>query len=618
MNDKNINVTFFEKLSLLGYGFKLCAKLTPLYLPFMLLRSAFTAAQPLIVLFFSARILDRLNEARDIQAIILYVGVTVGATFILSILRSVLTREIETMARWELVYQRVMLMQAVRFAKMDYAHTEDSNISEVLARMDTQARGNGLGILNIYFNTAWMSERFFSLIFSWILLMGPLSVRIAAEMRWPVYALFAFFAVGMVFMLRLQARTQRVLSRNYEENAKANTAARYYNKYVKADEAAKDIRLYNQSETLDTIFKSSFDLKKWVTYFFFQARVEGVMFALLAITSGGYYIIAGYGALTGTATLGGVVQSVGAVTIFAMSIGGLIFVLGQIFNNAAFLKPMREYLSLPDLLVKGDKPVPKTRGGAEAAVSCKFEFKNVFFRYPGSEEYTLHNINLVFNIGERLAVVGQNGSGKTTMIKLLCRLYDPTEGEILLNGVNIKEYDYAEYITLFSVVFQDFFLFPLKLGENVAAQQEYDKDRVVACLDGAGFSERLNTMPAGFDTMLYKTYDEDGTQVSGGEAQKIALARALYRDAPFVILDEPTAALDPIAEYEIYTTFDETIGDKTAVFISHRLSSCRFCHDIAVFEAGRIVQKGGHEELLADKDGLYRELWDAQAQHYVG
>ncbi|MCL2249799.1 MAG: ABC transporter ATP-binding protein/permease [Oscillospiraceae bacterium] len=617
MNDKNINVTFFEKLSLLGYGYKLCAKLTPLYLPFVLLRAVFTAAQPLIVLFFSARILNQLYEARDVRTIIVYVGITIGATFILSILRSLLTREIDTMAQWELTYQRLMMMQAERFAKMDYAHTEDSNISEVLARMDTQARGNGLGVLNIYLHTDSISERFFSLVFSWALLMGPLSVQVHGEIRWPVYALFAFFAMGMLFMLHMQSRTQQILARNYEENAKINTVARYYNKYVKAGEAAKDIRLYSQSETLSEIFKNSFNIKRWTSFFFYGARVEGIMFALLAVASGGYYIIAGYNALMGTATLGGVVQSVGAVTIFASSAGGLVFILGLVFNNAAFIKPMREYLLLPDLLVKGEKPVPKKQEGANA-VPYEFEFKNVSFSYPGAEENTLHNINLVFNVGERLAVVGQNGSGKTTMIKLLCRLYDPTEGEILLNGVNIKEYDYTEYISLFSVVFQDFFLFPLKLGENVAAQQEYNKDRVFDCLDGAGFSERLNTMADGLDTMLYKTYDEDGTQVSGGEAQKIALARALYRDAPFVILDEPTAALDPIAEYDIYTTFDETIGDKTAVFISHRLSSCRFCHDIAVFEAGRVVQKGGHDELLADENGLYRQLWDAQAQHYVG
>jgi len=174
-----------------------------------------------------------------------------------------------------------------------------------------------------------------------------------------------------------------------------------------------------------------------------------------------------------------------------------------------------------------------------------------------------------------------------------------------------------QYTALFSVVFQDFFLFPFEIGSNVAVNSIYDVELAEKCLDGAGFSERMESMPAGLNSILYKSFDEDGVQVSGGEAQKIALARALYRDAPFVILDEPTAALDPIAEYDVYTTFDRTIGGKSAVFISHRLSSCRFCHDIAVFDAGKLVQRGSHDELLTDENGMYYNLWGAQAQHYV-
>ncbi|MEA4832692.1 MAG: ABC transporter ATP-binding protein, partial [Oscillospiraceae bacterium] len=215
------------------------------------------------------------------------------------------------------------------------------------------------------------------------------------------------------------------------------------------------------------------------------------------------------------------------------------------------------------------------------------------------------------------AVVGMNGSGKTTFIKLLCRLYDPTEGEILLNGINIKKYDYDEYMSIFSVVFQDFKLFSFSLGQNVAARVDYDKTKVEACLKEAGFGDRLSSMPEGVETCLYKDFDEKGVKISGGEAQKIALARALYKDAPFIVLDEPTAALDPIAEYEIYSKFNEIVGDKTAIYISHRLSSCRFCDDIAVFHEGKLIQRGSHDKLVADEDGKYYELWHAQAQYYA-
>ncbi len=222
-----------------------------------------------------------------------------------------------------------------------------------------------------------------------------------------------------------------------------------------------------------------------------------------------------------------------------------------------------------------------------------------------------------FEIGKRLAVVGMNGSGKTTFIKLLCRLYDPTEGVILSNGIDIRKYNYREYMDIFSVVFQDFKLFALKLGENVAASVSYEQDRVVDCLEKAGFSERLAKLENGIETYLYKDYQKKGVEISGGEAQKIAIARALYKDAPFIVLDEPTAALDPIAEVEIYSKFDEIAGDKTAIYISHRLSFCKFCDEILVFHNGVVIQQGTHEELVADAQGKYYELWHAQAQYYT-
>ncbi len=210
-----------------------------------------------------------------------------------------------------------------------------------------------------------------------------------------------------------------------------------------------------------------------------------------------------------------------------------------------------------------------------------------------------------------------NGSGKTTFIKLLCRLYDPCEGQILLNGIDIRKYRYDDYLNLFSVVFQDFQLFALSLGENTAGKADYDHKCVMKCLEQAGFAERLSALPDGLQTYLYKEMDETGVEISGGEAQKIAIARALYKDAPFIILDEPTAALDPVAEMETYAKFNEIAGDKTTVYISHRLSSCKFCDEIAVFHEGTVIQMGSHEELVSDRNGKYYELWYAQAQYYT-
>ena len=237
------------------------------------------------------------------------------------------------------------------------------------------------------------------------------------------------------------------------------------------------------------------------------------------------------------------------------------------------------------------------------------------FRYPGAKTDALSHVNLTFVTGERMAVVGRNGSGKSTFIKLLSRLYDPTEGSITIDGVDIREIDYTTYLAAFAVVFQDFKLFSLPLGENVGAGKAYDRDRAKTDLERAGFGERLQKLEQGLDTYLYRDIRDDGTDLSGGEAQKVAIARALYKDAPFIILDEPTAALDPIAESKVYESFDEIVGCKTAVYISHRLSSCRFCRDILVFDEGKLVERGTHEALVTS-GGKYAELWEAQAQYY--
>lgn len=611
MTDEKTTISFRESLSLCGFGIKTAHKLMPAYYPCMLIRSLITAAQPLIVLFFSAHILNELSSARDIGNIVMYAAITVGLTFILSAIKAVLVREIESHAGRERALRRIHMMQAERFATMDFSYTEDNTVSEILARMDTYAQGSSRGLVFLYIVPQRASDSLFSMIFA-ILLAGPLS---AGSMRvgspWAVAALFAVFAAGLVMTIRLQSRQKTLMQITAERAASDNTLYDYYKNYIKADQAAKDVRIYKQNEALWSVFANSYDSTVWISLMNFRGRTEGFQLALLAVIGGGFYLLAGYGALGSDVLVGSIIQTVGAISALATAIGSLIVNIGLIYNNAPFLKPLKDYLALPGILHSGTKDVPPPDGHG-----YEIEFSNVSFRYPGAERYALKNLDLKLNPGERLAVVGLNGSGKTTMIKLLCRLYDPTDGDILLDGASIRDYDRDQYSSLFSVVFQDHTLFPLWLGQNVAVGQEYDADLVEKYLGDAGFANRIGTMPRGLDTILYKEFDEDGTQISGGEAQKIAFARALYKNAPIVVLDEPTAALDPISESEVYFSFDRTIRGKTAVFISHRLSSCRFCERIAVFDEGRLVQLGSHDELLADVNGRYYELWEAQARHY--
>lgn len=246
-----------------------------------------------------------------------------------------------------------------------------------------------------------------------------------------------------------------------------------------------------------------------------------------------------------------------------------------------------------------------------------FEFKNVSFKYDGADKYALKDLNLSFPAGRRLAVVGLNGAGKTTFIKLLLRLYDVTEGEILLNGVNIRRFHRVDYYKLFAPVFQNVEVFAFPMSENISMQspEMTDAKKALDCAIKAGLESKVESLEAGIDTQLLKVVYDDGVDLSGGEKQKLALARALYKDAPVIVLDEPTAALDALAEYELYQNFNSIIGEKSAVYISHRLSSTRFCDAIAMFVAGEMVEYGTHEQLL-EKGGAYAEMFEVQAQYY--
>lgn len=325
--------------------------------------------------------------------------------------------------------------------------------------------------------------------------------------------------------------------------------------------------------------------------------------------------------MQGGISVGSFTMYVSAVTSFASALRTVLDNLTEIRVYDRFYDRLDEYLSVPARL-RGDV------GDRNSDISARnekrilpegehvIEFRNVGFRYSGSDTWALRDVNLTLKPETKLAVVGENGAGKTTFVKLLTRLYDPTEGVIMMDGIPIQEYDYDSYMSAFSAVFQDYRLFSFSLEENVTLASPADERRVEKILRRVGLGEKLDDLPKGIHTAVYKNFDENGFEPSGGEGQRIALARALYKDAPIVVLDEPTAALDPRAEFELYQHFNELTKGKTAVYISHRLSSTRFCDEIAVFAGGRIVERGTHEELM-ERKGAYAELFEMQAQFYT-
>ena len=277
-------------------------------------------------------------------------------------------------------------------------------------------------------------------------------------------------------------------------------------------------------------------------------------------------------------------------------------------NNIAFL---RNYLNLEEKTNRG-------KGASLPENDYEIEFRNVSYTYYGTEKPTISNISFKLHKGEKLALVGLNGAGKTTLIKLMCGLYDPTEGEIILNGVNIKEYNREEYFNIFSAVFQDITELPVSIAQNItqSVSEDYDTEKVNYVLKQSGLYDKVQELSKKEKTRLVKSVYEDATEFSGGQKQKLALARALYKDAPVLLLDEPTAALDPIAEQEMYLKYADFTAGKSSVFISHRLASTRFCDHIILLDNGGIAEYGTHDELM-NKDGKYAELFKLQSSYYT-
>lgn len=377
---------------------------------------------------------------------------------------------------------------------------------------------------------------------------------------------------------------------------------------------AKEVRLFNMKDNLLTRYKSLYSetLKILKKVFNINRNISSVGILMNFILESSIYLYLGYKLLVqGLITIGNFTLYGNAIRQFKDSMSTLLAAFADIDNNGRYLKDYFEFISIPSEFNKSHNHLPQMD-------DLSIRFENVSFIYPNQNKYALKDINITITNKTCLSLVGENGSGKTTFIKLLTRLCDPTEGNIYLNGINIKDIDYSEYQKTFSVIFQDFNLYAFTIKENVTmlAPQTIDEDHIVMeTLDKVGLKSRIEKEARGIDTYLYYVYDEDGIELSGGEGQKLATARALYKDSDIIVLDEPTAALDPRAEFEILSNFHKIINNKTAIYISHRLSSCRFSDYIAVFENGKIVEYGNHKSLM-EQNGLYSELYNMQAQFY--
>lgn len=575
-----------------------------------------TAIMPFVNIWFTSKIIDLLGNAADIKTLAVYIGLAVGINAVLFFVNYYLG-DMQFVYR-SLMYNKELQRISSKLLDIEYQKLENSKFKE-LVHKHSEAQDR---VFSSFVQLVWMMRDFISgaltLIISVVIITPLLKIGFMKtgnsffERPAFILTIFGAIAVMAVIILVVAVKMNKAWFKASDEYSRLDRIFYYFLNMFSDYNTGKEIRIYKEQDLIkhtatDKLLTDGEKILKKASAN--TARQSSFVAILGALVGFGIYLFIGVKGLYGLFGIGSLVLYCGA---FMQIIGG-IMKMAVTFGKTAEMVPLVNYyfeiVNTENEMTYGNKTLDLSNG-------FNIEFKNVSFKYPGTDNYALQNVNLSIKNGEHLAVVGRNGSGKTTFIKLMCRLYDVTDGEVLINGVNIKEYTKESIINLYSVVFQDFKIFSVSLKDNICAGSTLDNNKLYSCLESANIADRTRKMPKKENTYLYKDLDKSGVEISGGEAQKLALARALYKDAPVVVLDEPTAALDPIAENEIYSRFNSFVENKTAIYISHRLSSCVFCDKVAVFDKSRLVENGTHKELLS-ADGKYFELWNAQAKYYV-
>lgn len=582
-----------------------CLKCTVSYYPLLLLWCAFAVminvVLPTLQIYLPKAVIDELtsgDSALNLITTVIFFGI--GIAVLMGMKRFFERFIYHHKFKMNTYYMRKI---ADKGMSTDYCNQEDEHFRKLQAESFHACNGNYSALIQPYDTGV--------AVFSNAL---GFAVYLAILIKLNVFVLL-FLIVATVMSYILNRRTIRWEAENNKEKIGYQQKTNYINDISGDIKSAKDIRLYRMSVWLDKVYQSNMKgLSGW--YKRYTAKIwkvlisDGVLSVSRELTAYGYLL---YLVLSNQINVSDFVLYFGAVTGFSGWLTGVLSQMNNLNRISLSFDWLRSYLDYPERY--------KKEGGIGTEDLLRFpkiiELKNVSYRYKGAKEDTLKNINLTINPSEHLAVVGLNGAGKTTLVKLICGLCNPTSGVVLYDGVDVKEYNRKSYYKLFSAVFQQFSILPVTVEEIVAecATEQIDVEKAANCLKAAGLREKIAALPKGVKSNFGKTIYDDGAEFSGGEIQKLLLARALYKDAPVMILDEPTAALDPISESRLYETYNTMMKEKTTVFISHRLASTRFCGRILLLENGSVIEEGTHESLL-ERKGKYYDLFETQAKYY--
>ena len=587
---------------MLGLAWKERPSLYLAYLLFFMIkfvRNAVAVLLPKLIIDQLVYIYNGADAKEHLIRVLIYAGATVIIEFLANVMERLAERVRSLCDEWFNEYFQVKVNDMAM--SVDFECTEDP---EVLNQMHKAKEGmswysgNVCGILN----------QFFEIISNVAVLAGVITVIcISSPLILPLEI------VSMFFIAIFNRKIQQIEIKSFQGLAKSNRIFGYYFFDLSDFQNGKDIRLYQSAELFEKRSREQLDEQEkiWIYQAEGTRKQQLCINVIYALGNFGAYSYIGYKAVKGLLSLGDFSMCITATNTMTNCCETIVRCFQEILKRVNYANEYMKFMEYPFATPKGSLPV-KLQG------DHLIEFKNVSFKYPRGEKYVLKNVSITIPSGQHLAVVGLNGAGKTTFIKLLCRLYDVSDGEILIDGINIKEYSDQEYRKLFAVVFQDFKLFRFSLRENISFDTQTADSEIEPLLKESGLYDDVQKMPHKADTMMWKSFDKKGIELSGGQQQKLVLARALYKNAPVVILDEPTAALDPIAEAEVYDQFNKSLaGGKTAIYISHRLSSCKFCDKIAVFDEGELKEYGSHKELMENKGGVYHKMFTTQAEQYI-
>ena len=576
-------------------------EISPAYIFILLGNTAISSAQIFLNIILPKYLIDELVGDMAVDKLIFWGGLIVLSNLLFAFLEKTMKRLLDIKAIY--VKEKMNQTMAKKIMNVDFAHLEDPYYLDLKERSVFAL--NVMSVMQGLISNITIALKSIVTIVGLIIIMMTLS-----------WILVVFLIITIVLSVLIYMSFMKYQQNFYKELIPVNRKYGYYVNLTYSDVLQKDIRLFNMNKMLiDKITFYNKEIYKWNSAF--QQRA-GIYLGLYAIMNDLQAAIAyAYVGLRVFTDKLGPKIGLGSFTMYVSSainftrstieLGNSIITIIQMLE---YLDPFMEFMLLPN--ESDNKGTIKFTGEVES-----IEFKNVTFSYPKSDKVVLDNISFEINKNEKISIVGLNGAGKTTLIKLICRLYHPTGGEIYINGHNIFDYDYGSYMEAIATVFQDYKLFAFSIEENISCSEiNSNTSKVMELIEDVGLGDKVRELPKGIASMFGKAYDEDGIEMSGGQGQKVAIARALYKDASLIILDEPTSALDPLAEAEIYEHFNELVGDKTAIYISHRMSSSVFCDKILIIDDGRVSDFDTHKNLMKKTDSLYYKLFSSQAVNY--